>query len=338
MRWPMAGGAIALMVATASEAQVAPTGSGYRAEFLAELSVAEDHLVRLAQAIPADKYAWRPAAGVRSVSEVLLHVTAGQDTLLARVDARTTARPGATVRLAVEPGRSPVAASGWLIGRVLHVRQRETTLVWDRASLEPIHHAIVWQDRRTAGRCDQLKAAGQEPRVRAKTGLVLDPYFSGTKVRWLLDTPDDSAVLDPGEATVARSFDLGDESSDACASSWYWLTSVVASTRRPTTSQLDCGIEMTSTLAGFRFLRGSAPGTRSSPAQHPVSVGRNRARQGPDQNVDHEVGVHVDDPGRDRLAPGPARGAEAQDPEHDHGLELLGHDGLPGIGEHTRPR
>jgi uncharacterized damage-inducible protein DinB len=60
--------------ATAAAAQVAPKGTGYKAEYLAELTVAEDHLVRLADAIPADKYTWRPAPGVRSVSEVLLHV------------------------------------------------------------------------------------------------------------------------------------------------------------------------------------------------------------------------------------------------------------------------
>jgi glycerol kinase len=65
--------------------------------------------------------------------------------------------------------------------------QRETTVLWDRKTGKPIHRAIVWQDRRTAAFCEELKAAGHEPRVRAKTGLVVDPYFSGTKVRWILD-------------------------------------------------------------------------------------------------------------------------------------------------------
>jgi glycerol kinase len=65
--------------------------------------------------------------------------------------------------------------------------QRETTLLWDRSTGEPVHNAIVWQDRRTAPLCDALKAAGIEPRIAAKTGLVLDAYFSGTKVKWLLD-------------------------------------------------------------------------------------------------------------------------------------------------------
>jgi len=65
--------------------------------------------------------------------------------------------------------------------------QRETTLIWDRETGQPIHNAIVWQDRRTADACAQLKAAGHEDRVARKTGLLLDPYFSGTKIAWLLD-------------------------------------------------------------------------------------------------------------------------------------------------------
>ncbi|MCC7540145.1 MAG: glycerol kinase GlpK [Deltaproteobacteria bacterium] len=65
--------------------------------------------------------------------------------------------------------------------------QRETTLVWDRATGKPIHRAIVWQDRRTADACAALKARGLEPTFRETTGLVLDPYFSGTKIAWLLD-------------------------------------------------------------------------------------------------------------------------------------------------------
>jgi glycerol kinase len=64
--------------------------------------------------------------------------------------------------------------------------QRETAVAWDARSGEPLHNAIVWQDRRTAGRCDELREAGQEPVFRERTGLVLDPYFSGTKYEWLL--------------------------------------------------------------------------------------------------------------------------------------------------------
>ena len=64
--------------------------------------------------------------------------------------------------------------------------QRETTVVWDRATGVPIHHAIVWQDRRTAARCDQLKARGLTATIKRKTGLVVDAYFSGTKLEWIL--------------------------------------------------------------------------------------------------------------------------------------------------------
>src|SRR5206468_2307848 len=65
--------------------------------------------------------------------------------------------------------------------------QRETTILWDRRTGRPVHRAIVWQDRRTAPFCDELRARGVEDVVRRKTGLVLDPYFSGTKLRWLLE-------------------------------------------------------------------------------------------------------------------------------------------------------
>jgi len=68
--------------------------------------------------------------------------------------------------------------------------QRETTLVWDRKTGEPIHNAIVWQDRRTAPRCATLREEGHEPAITHATGLLLDPYFSGTKIAWLLDNVD----------------------------------------------------------------------------------------------------------------------------------------------------
>ena len=68
--------------------------------------------------------------------------------------------------------------------------QRETTLLWDRATGEPLRNAIVWQDRRTADTCERLRAAGHEPLIRETTGLLLDPYFSATKLSWLLDHVD----------------------------------------------------------------------------------------------------------------------------------------------------
>ena len=80
--------------------------------------------------------------------------------------------------------------------------QRETVVAWDRETGEPLARAIVWQDRRTAGLCAELKNAGHEDAVRAKTGLLLDPYFSGTKMRWLLD--NEGAVAESaGRGTLA---------------------------------------------------------------------------------------------------------------------------------------
>jgi glycerol kinase len=68
--------------------------------------------------------------------------------------------------------------------------QRETTLVWDRATGKPVHNAIVWQDRRTAAYCAEMKEAGHERMIIDRTGLLLDPYFSGTKLRYILQTVD----------------------------------------------------------------------------------------------------------------------------------------------------
>ena len=78
--------------------------------------------------------------------------------------------------------------------------QRETTVLWDKASGQPLHRAIVWQDRRTAGICDELTAAGHAELFRQRTGLVLDAYFSGTKLKWLLDhIPGARAQAERGE-------------------------------------------------------------------------------------------------------------------------------------------
>src|ERR687890_1000514 len=72
--------------------------------------------------------------------------------------------------------------------------QRETVVAWDRDSGEPLHHALVWQDRRTAKRCDELREDGKEELFRERTGLVLDPYFSGTKIEWLLRNGVDASA------------------------------------------------------------------------------------------------------------------------------------------------
>jgi glycerol kinase len=96
---------------------------------------------------------------------------------------RTTveACKGALARAKLEP--DGLAAIGI-------TNQRETTVLWDRADGQPIHNAIVWQDRRTAAHCRALAEAGHQPMIQAKTGLLLDPYFSATKLGWLLDNVD----------------------------------------------------------------------------------------------------------------------------------------------------
>jgi glycerol kinase len=89
----------------------------------------------------------------------------------------------ATVRAAM--AKAAIAARD--VAAIGITNQRETTLVWERDSGKPIHNAIVWQDRRTADLCDRLRADGIEPDIAKKTGLLLDPYFSATKIAWLLD-------------------------------------------------------------------------------------------------------------------------------------------------------
>ena len=89
--------------------------------------------------------------------------------------------------------REALAKSGVGVNEIAAIgvaNQRETVVVWERATAKPIHSAIVWQDRRTAGRCEELKKRGLEPLFAEKTGLLLDPYFSGTKLAWILDSVD----------------------------------------------------------------------------------------------------------------------------------------------------
>lgn len=81
--------------------------------------------------------------------------------------------------------------------------QRETVVAWDRESGQPLHHALVWQDRRTTAACNDLRAAGHEAEVQEKTGLLLDPYFSATKMRWLLgEVPEVRAAADGGRLAL----------------------------------------------------------------------------------------------------------------------------------------
>jgi glycerol kinase len=100
-------------------------------------------------------------------------------------------------RTTVETARQAIAAAGIKakIAAVGITNQRETCLVWDRRTGKPIHRAIVWQDRRTAEMCRRLKDGGHEPMVTARTGLLLDPYFSATKIAWLLDNLEGAPAL-----------------------------------------------------------------------------------------------------------------------------------------------
>ena len=82
---------------------------------------------------------------------------------------------------------SKININGTLLAGIGITNQRETTIVWDRKTGEPVYNAIVWQDRRTSGFCDELKEKGHSAIIREKTGLIIDAYFSGTKVKWILD-------------------------------------------------------------------------------------------------------------------------------------------------------
>ena len=97
-------------------------------------------------------------------------------------------------RTALEACKQAIASASTQgnIAGVGITNQRETTLIWDRQSGKPIYNAIVWQDRRTAAACEKLKLSGIESEVTAKTGLLLDPYFSATKISWILDNVADA--------------------------------------------------------------------------------------------------------------------------------------------------
>jgi len=103
----------------------------------------------------------------------------------------------------LETAREAIAEAGLdptEVSAIGIANQRETTLLWDRQSGEPLHNAIVWQDRRTTAKCAELRAAGAEEMIRARTGLIIDPYFSGTKIAWLLDNvPGARARAERGE-------------------------------------------------------------------------------------------------------------------------------------------
>ena len=101
-------------------------------------------------------------------------------------------------RTTVETARQALEATTLAAGDIAAIgitNQRETCLIWDRRTGKPIHRAIVWQDRRTAQACRTLQREGHEPAITAKTGLLLDPYFSATKIAWLLDNVEGARAL-----------------------------------------------------------------------------------------------------------------------------------------------
>ena len=101
-------------------------------------------------------------------------------------------------RTTVETARQALAGAGLSAAEIAGIgitNQRETCLLWDRRTSQPIHRAIVWQDRRTAEACASLKRQGHEPEITARTGLLLDPYFSATKIAWLLDHVEGARAL-----------------------------------------------------------------------------------------------------------------------------------------------
>jgi glycerol kinase len=106
------------------------------------------------------------------------------------------------LRVSLEAMREAVTRAGTRPTALGITNQRETIVLWDRRSLEPVARAIVWQDRRTAARCRELREAGLEPMIRSRTGLVCDPYFSATKLEWLLRDPVLRAAATRGDVVA----------------------------------------------------------------------------------------------------------------------------------------
>jgi glycerol kinase len=110
--------------------------------------------------------------------------------------------PEEILQVTLAAAREAIAAAGETPVGIGITNQRETVVIWDRRTLHPVERAIVWQDRRTADRCRELKATGHESLIRERTGLVLDPYFSATKLEYLLRDPDIRRRAERGELAV----------------------------------------------------------------------------------------------------------------------------------------
>ena len=101
---------------------------------------------------------------------------------------------------------SKIGINGHNIAAIGITNQRETTIVWDADTGEPVYNAIVWQDRRTSEYCDRLREEGYADMIQQKTGLIIDAYFSATKVKWILDNVRESpSVLKKGNSDSALS-------------------------------------------------------------------------------------------------------------------------------------
>lgn len=152
-------------------------------------------------------------AGTTSVKAMLFGVDGQVTALAGRPLRQIYPRPGWVEHDPSEIWQATLSAIGEVRGKTNDApiaaigiaNQRETIVAWDRRTSRPLTNAIVWQDRRTSERCDQLRAAGVEPRIRERTGLLLDPYFTATKIDWLLNHCD--AIKTAGSALALGTID-----------------------------------------------------------------------------------------------------------------------------------
>lgn len=105
---------------------------------------------------------------------------------------------------------SQIGINGLNIAAIGITNQRETTIIWDAETGEPIYNAIVWQDRRTSEYCDSLREAGYADMIREKTGLIIDAYFSATKIKWILDHVDGAQKSKSGKTAFRNSRYMAD--------------------------------------------------------------------------------------------------------------------------------
>ena len=179
--------------------------------------------------------------------------------------------------------------------------QRETTLIWERSTGRPIANAIVWQDRRTAEACAALKAGGAEPQVTAATGLVIDPYFSATKIAWLLDNI-------PGARTAAERGELAFGTVDAFLL-WRLTNGGVHATDATNASRtmlydIRKGAWDDAMLRLFRVPRALLPEVLDTAAEYGVSAPEHLGAAVPIRRADRRSAERADRPGLRRARHG----------------------------------